>query len=366
MPSLGWLSGLAALALALPAFSAERWRLQYSPGSSDEEFLIAAIQFPTAQHGMVAGVHASLDGRRRKPGGFATTDGGRTWSPVSIPQMPVALFFLNDRVGWLVGSEHIFKTVDFGRQWKRMGGARGALEVFFQDENRGWTCGRGKMVSETLDGGATWKPLPAAAEPKTTREYTTYSTIAFANAQTATIAGWSKKPSWNPGPTSRVERPRETPLVGVLVQTVDGGAHWTADTVSMFGRITRIRLAPDGRGLGLIQFLDRFDWPSEVLRIDWRTGQSSRVFRQEDRAVTDMALVPGGPAYLAAVEPPGHLAHGPIPGKVKILRSDNIYNWTEMEVDYRAIARRVYLAAPDPDHAWAATDTGMIFTLVRE
>ena len=80
MPSLGWLSGLAALALALPAFSAERWRLQYSPGSSDEEFLIAAIQFPTAQHGMVAGVHASLDGRRRKPGGFATTDGGSGWT----------------------------------------------------------------------------------------------------------------------------------------------------------------------------------------------------------------------------------------------------------------------------------------------
>jgi hypothetical protein len=34
-----------------------------------------------------------------------------------------------------------------------------------------------------------------------------------------------------------------------------------------------------------------------------------------------------------------------------------------MQVDYRAVARRVILATAGPDHVWAATDTGMILKL---
>jgi len=35
-------------------------------------------------------------------------------------------------------------------------------------------------------------------------------------------------------------------------------------------------------------------------------------------------------------------------------------NWTEMSVDYRAVARRAMISGPDPQHVWVATDTGMI------
>jgi hypothetical protein len=34
-----------------------------------------------------------------------------------------------------------------------------------------------------------------------------------------------------------------------------------------------------------------------------------------------------------------------------------------MPVDYRAVARRVILAAASPDDVWIATDTGMILKL---
>ena len=37
-----------------------------------------------------------------------------------------------------------------------------------------------------------------------------------------------------------------------------------------------------------------------------------------------------------------------------------------MEVDYRAVAHRAILAAPDAANLWVATDTGMILQLVRE
>jgi hypothetical protein len=63
------------------------------------------------------------------------------------------------------------------------------------------------------------------------------------------------------------------------------------------------------------------------------------------------------------VEPPGKLRSAPIPGKVKMLASADLKTWTEMAVDYRAVAQSLVLAGPDPEHLWAATDTGMILRL---
>jgi len=46
-----------------------------------------------------------------------------------------------------------------------------------------------------------------------------------------------------------------------------------------------------------------------------------------------------------------------------MLESRDLKNWSEMPVDYRAVAQSLVLAGPDPDHLWAATDTGMILHL---
>ena len=130
----------------------------------------------------------------------------------------------------------------------------------------------------------------------------------------------------------------------------------------MFGRITRVRVRPEGESLGLVEFEEGFRFPSEVFRIDWRTGKNARVFAEQNRAITDVGLVSEGPWYLAGYEVVGKLARLPVPGKVKILRSSNGVNWEEMEVDYRASARRVVLA-PAGQRMFAATDTGMILSL---
>ncbi|MCL6508106.1 MAG: hypothetical protein K6T59_13900, partial [Bryobacteraceae bacterium] len=68
-------------------------------------------------------------------------------------------------------------------------------------------------------------------------------------------------------------------------------------------------------------------------------------------------------AYLAAVEPAGKLRRSPVPGRLHILRSDDLTTWSEMPVDYRAVARRAVLAAAGRKDIWVATDTGMILRL---
>jgi hypothetical protein len=48
-----------------------------------------------------------------------------------------------------------------------------------------------------------------------------------------------------------------------------------------------------------------------------------------------------------------------------VLTSDDLTNWTEMMVDYRAVAHAALITGPDDKHVWIATDTGMILKLVQ-
>jgi len=53
----------------------------------------------------------------------------------------------------------------------------------------------------------------------------------------------------------------------------------------------------------------------------------------------------------------------PYPGRQ--LTSKDLAKWVPMEVDYRAEALRTFLAAPDNDNIWLATNTGMILKLKK-
>ncbi|HVX66412.1 MAG TPA: hypothetical protein VHA11_07415 [Bryobacteraceae bacterium] len=353
---------------AFPVAAAERWRMQYFYEAPETEFVITGLAFPTSGRGMAAGY---LSGKKDKPYAVSTSDGGETWKPVTVPDEALSLFFLDEKDGWLVGRDNLWRTGDFGQTWVKLGKAAGALRVWFVTPQRGWAVGAKKSVYETSDGGANWQRVAAAAEPKTTEDYTVYGAIAFSNPQRGIISGWSRPPR-------RGERPnapewiepenarREWPGVTINLETQDAGAHWKVSQTSMFGQITALSFAPDGTGLGLVEFFDKFDFPSEVYRMEARTGQNTRVFRARDRVVTDVLLDASATGYLAAFEPAGLVFRSPVPGKLKILKSTDLNHWQETEVDYRALARRAVLASAGAGRVWVATDTGMILTLASE
>jgi len=155
---------------------------------------------------------------------------------------------------------------------------------------------------------------------------------------------------------------RQVPTLTLLLNTADAGATWKTQTAPLFGTVSSVRLQGI-LGLAVFAFNESFEWPTEVYRLELSNGQTESVFKQKDRRVTDCALFAGPRAFLAAVEPPGRLNSVPIPGKVRILTSSDLMQWTEMAVDYKANARSLVLAGPDAGHQWAATDTGMILHL---
>lgn len=353
----------------LLAKSTARWAVQYFYDENDSTLDIIDLKFPSAQRGFAAG--QLVEKGKAKPVGLVTSDGGAKWETIPLKEEPRAVFFLDESQGWMATDRGIWKTEESGRGWKKLASMKGLLHVFFTSAERGYAVGYPKAVYETNDGGKKWSKLPAAAKPNGSPEYTTYQFIDFATARVGMITGAIRPPRRNVSPLPSwmdpegFKRRTQWPNLNIVLQTQDGGANWRADTVSTFGTISRVSLSKDARGLLLIEFLDSFDFPAEIHQLDLHTGKSSLVFRRKDRAVTDVAIMPYGAAYLAAVEPPGSLLHSPVPGKLKMIKSDDLQLWQEMEVDYRATATRAIMATAGPDNIWVATDTGMILKLVK-
>jgi hypothetical protein len=221
-----------------------------------------------------------------------------------------------------------------------------------------------KKAMSTRDGGRSWNAISPINDPKAEESRSAYAWIEFANDRFGAIVGWhvpqrgrQQFPVWM-DPESLQHR-RQWPSLTLMLQTLDGGATWQGFTASLMGRMTRVRTTRDGSGLALIEFDETFDYPSEVYRIQSGDNQIRRIYRDKQHAVTDLMIDRSGWMYLAGVQTPGAVRL-PVPGKLRMLRSQDGGLWTEDPADYRASANRVHLAVSPQGQLVAATDTGMI------
>jgi hypothetical protein len=346
----------------------DHWDIQYRYRQVDSTMTINDMAFPDAKHGIACGYTTDRKDKVH-PLTILTGDGGETWSEVAGKESCLSLFFLPDGAGWMITDAGIWSTEEEGRSWVKLKTApANLLRIWFLDHQRGFAAGREKHVYETKDAGTTWTPLAAAATSKGDPVYTTFGEINFIGKK-GLIAGWNVPP--RPGgpdwmETSRARAAKQVPHLSILLQTKDGGDTWIASEASLFGQITRISLSEQNVGLGLIEFKDQFDYPSEVYRIDLSTGKNELAYRAKDRAITDVRLFPGSThGILAGYETTGPVYRTPIPGKLRVLTSNDLATWTEMTVDYRAVAHSALIAGPDDTHVWIATDTGMILKLMQ-
>jgi hypothetical protein len=353
------------LAFCAAAFAA-RWEVAYFHDEDKSALTITDLKFPSVSRGIATGMLQRED-KRPQPVVLVTSDGGSNWSLVETKEPGVSLFFLSETDGWMVTTSGVWFTQEAGRSWTRILKRQGLTRVHFLTRERGWAIGARKTVLQTVDGGKSWKAVPEAEALKTNADWTFFGAIAFGSEQFGLIAGMSRSPRtreefpiWM---DPEANRRREWPSVSIMLQTTNGGAAWKETRSSLFGRISEIALARDGRGLALLEFDYFFDYPSEVFCTNTASGEFKRCYRRKEFAVTDVSVLAGGPAFIAGFQPVGLLARTPVPGKVRIASSHDFVSWTDSEVDYRAVATRVMLAVVDAQHAWAATDSGMILRL---
>jgi len=382
MPSRLFAASAFAL-LVLVNAKAESWKVQYFFDEANNTFAIEDLAFSSARRGIAVGTIRGEGGKNPRYTAIVTSDGGERWTAEPLKDHPRSLYFLNDSIGWMVGDRAIWFTDESGRNWKKIADQRkpdkkigptppGGLltRVWFLDEKHGFAVGLQKTVVESKDGGITWTPLAEAEKISANPAYAAYSQLVFSGAKIGLILGQSippraddpRLPTWME-PERAVKR-RQIPTLKLELETTDGGTTWKSSTAPLFGDLLSLKIS-GAAGLAVFGFAESFDWPSEVYFLNLATGKNTLAFHAKDRRVFDAAIFPGPVAYLAAVEPPGKLNSLPIPGKVRILKSADLTNWTEMDVDYKAEARSLILAGTDGNNQWAATDTGMILHLVK-
>jgi hypothetical protein len=205
--------------------------------------------------------------------------------------------------------------------------------------------------------------MAVSDEVKTSEDRTVFHALTFLNDSRGIIAGKveprsDELPIWM---EAEPELEREVPSLSVVVESADGGQTWKTTSTSMFGRITTVRSSRRlPFAIALIEFDRYFTYPSELFRIDTKTGNSQRIFRDKEFAINDVVVLPDGTVVAAGFEPPGRLVRTPGPGKLRVMRTSDLSVWSTVDVDYRAVARRVSAGAAPDGTVWLATDTGMI------
>jgi len=352
----------------LSCFGAEAWKVQYFYDKNESTLEIRDFQCPTVEHCVAAGI---LSFAKHDPRNVTvlTDDGGAHWSQANVKEEPLALAFLDARTGWMATAEGVWKTTDGGVKWSRLAKLPGLEAICFLDANRGFAAGFPKAAYATTDGGKTWAKIDASSETDTGGRPAIYDFIAFAGPQHGFIVGHSQDtqagqvPAWLDPQRAHRRLGLGVPPARIILETKDGGKTWKSFAKS--GTSGLIQLAPGPRevALGLFDFPDFSELATEVRRLDLTDNTQHDSFAASNRRITSMALF-GSEGVLAAVEVQGQLKDLPIPGKLVMLVSQDLENWSEMPVDYRAVARRALLSGPDPAHLWVATDTGMILRRV--
>jgi Photosynthesis system II assembly factor YCF48 len=331
--------------------AAPRWNIQFNYDRADSNFAIEDMECPTVQHCVAAG---SIDDKKGHEEGVVvvTSDGGSHWMQYAVKERPVSLFFLNDSQGWMVTDKGLWSTVEGGRAWIKIQSRKGILQAWFLDANQGYIGGLKGMVQETKDGGKSWVQLDASAKAPAPQSLN-YDIIAFQGTHGIIVGA--------PDPSAAVPGGKL-----VVLETQDGGKNWTYGTIPLYGELAQLRISDQGYVASLILYSDpKYQVSSAVFKTLLGSPDGSVIFAERDRAATDLALLNDGSAVLVAIEPPGNSTQVPIPGKLKILKSTNLNVWREMDVDYRVVAQRAVIAAPDAQHMWVATDTGTILKLME-
>lgn len=352
-----------SLLVSLPTLrAAERWKIQYLFDQAGANFDIRDIACPSARHCVAAGV--ITDSRDRQQGAVVvTSDGGAHWLRYEVKEQPLSLFFLDETLGWMVTDRGLWSAVEGGRSWTKVETRKGILQAHFLDASHGYISGTSNLLDETLDGGKTWTKLPESVGTPEEARAVSYDSIAFEGRHGIIVGEIDQTAMSKRRKSEGADQPPPKPHVNVL-ETLDGGKKWTTGAIGLEADLGRLRISKQNFALALVVYREAHaPLASAVFEISFGKWNPRLIFGQRERAVTDVAPLPEGGAILAAIEPPGNGAQVPIPGKLKILRSGDLTDWKEMDVDYRAVAQIAVIAVADAQHIWVATDTGAILGL---
>ncbi len=316
-------------------------------------------------------VGATVSDRSRPKGALVSTDdGGQSWQLAPLRFLPNSLFALNDSSLWAVSDKgEVWYSAESGRDWKKLSREKNALKVHFLNNQTGFLVGAKKTLMRTDDGGRKWRHVPEAAQVTGNPDNFVYRSVEFWNGKIGLVNGnvelepanrrrGPDLPDWmTPERGILNDRPR----VLVTLESTDAGTTWKKQEVSGFGYVHRSIIGSDGQGFTLLKFRKGFPFGGELYRFAVAgEKKSGLLLRLKDLEFQDVCYIPGDGVYLACTERLGAL---PVPTKVRVKYSRDMVNWSDIAVDYRAVASRITLLPTPSGQVFAALDQGTILAL---
>ena len=253
-----------------PIWAQTSWSVQNS-GTTDH---LIAVQFLDANNGFATGMNGTV---------IKTSDGGDTWSSVSVPaDAPVTdLSFIDNNTGWVSlgdvnssdNSGSIWKTTDGGATWSNQpySSKRARLGISFNDPTTGWVCGarNGPMdVAKTTDGGATYSEQSNGSifgwtykiDAVSSTDVWTVGGAFFPSVTGLIIHSTNGGNSWNTQNTGTIPFTYDVEAVddqviyvtgdaGFVMGTKDGGNSWNTQTTGTKDPLWRLSFSDSVTGL---------------------------------------------------------------------------------------------------------------------
>lgn len=330
---------------------------------------LVLIDFAVGSDKRMWAIGGTVAAGRGKGALLSSFDGGLSWQQSELRFLPRSLFALDDSSLWAISEKgEVWFSAESGRDWKKLSKRDAALRVHFLNNQTGYLVGGKKTFMRTDDGGKSWRHVPEAAQVSGSTENFTYNCVSFWNGKIGLVAGSAEPPARR----RRVDLPdwmepemaayrSDKPHIMVSLETTDGGETWRKQELSGFGTVRRSVIGSDGTGLSLVKFTKSFAFGGEIYAFypkgDKKPGM---ILRPKDIELQDILYISGDGAYLACTERLGPL---PVPTKVHIRHSKDLQNWTEIPVDYRALAQKITLGATPSGKVFAALDQGTILAL---
>lgn len=282
-----------------------------------------------------------------------TTDGGRDWIRVRVPENAYDLAFLDRELGWAVGDRLAYRTTDGGAAWQSFQTGRrehlhgmDALDANTMVAVGGGTI-HGSEIVRTADGGQTWQSVPHPAISFTFYEvdfptpmvgYAVgtgggilksvnggQSWVAQASPLSVSLYDVSFADAFNGWAIS---------AGGVLLHTADGGANWrlqdpgTTENLTAVSAVSPLVAWISGTGAFIARTTDGgATWVRDTIDVPSGSSVPSLLFLDADRgwASTSSGYPYGqlwrrGPALASAVRGPvaGATAEGGSAGALRI------------------------------------------------
>jgi len=338
---------------------------------------LSSASFADLQHGWIGG--GAGPGFLRDGVILATTDGGNTWTPETMPALThcattpaiSGLQFVSPTAGWAVATAqcvpgaagNLISTTDGGHTWSIVQAAlQGRLRSLrFLDAAHGWIGGESGVIEQTANGGSTWAVQANGNNLRAVGFGDRLHGVATGNSGEAfkTSDGGS---NWTLVPT-----PTDVALVGVafsdsshvfavgsggeVLLSTDGGGSWAEGLSPTQNGLTAVGFADPSHGWAVGSAGTVLGWTGT----GWAVRTSGSTADLTALAVLDAqhAWAAGGESILATADGATWTARATIAGA-----SLNSLAFTDLQHGWAVGAHGAIFATTDGGTTWTAEPSG--------